>query len=112
MRHAAPALHTTHPHTGTKGHPNRGWIAAVVIVMLGGFAANSILSTPQASVDLAAPPALVAPVPAAASGGTPGIQAGDSADVTAAVRNWAWETPSTDRAPSRTQDLEELWLPR
>jgi hypothetical protein len=112
MRHASPALPTTHPHAGAKGHPSLGWIAAALTVMVGGFVANSMLSTPQASVDRAAPPALVAPVPAAVSADSYGGQSVDSQEVTAAVRNWTWETPSSNHAPSKAQDLEELWLPR
>lgn len=89
-----------------------GRLGAVVLVLLGFAVTGSALF---GDVDAEAPRAGASPVAAAAAsvpGPAPGAGFAADPEIDVVVRNWVWETPSTDRRPAGHYDLDELWLPR
>jgi hypothetical protein len=112
MKHASPAMPSlTRDATQERQPRGAGRIAGVLTLLAFGFAANSLLSTPQAE-----PPAVVgamsATVELPAAGYAPDASTAEAAEVDAAVRNWVWETRTPEHRPQARYDFEELWLAR
>lgn len=102
---AAPSLRREEQH-----QRNRSLLAGLVLLLGFGVTASALMDTPS---ERPAP----AQHAAAAAVGAPAAPASEVVDptelpeVTAAVRDWVWET--REPPPSAgTYDLEELWLPR
>jgi hypothetical protein len=107
-----PSLPSAGPH-GRTGPTSR--LRTSVLLVLGfAFTAAAVIGVPEK--ETAAPMALAAPV-AGAYEASPGSLTGafpvDSPEVTAAVRDWTWETPSAAVVRSTEHyDFTELWLAR
>lgn len=113
MNDHLPAMPSQHELTRPGREPRgAGRVASVLTLLAFGFAANALLSTPQALAPAEPQAARPTTEQMMASETAPGLATAESPEVTAAVRNWIWETPGTDRRSPAGYDFEELWLPR
>ncbi len=86
-------------------------ITAALLLLLGfGFTASALVESPDpAQRDRGHLTARAVAVEAAAIADPSAVQ---SPEVTAAVAQWAFETPAEKRPSPGSYDWEELWLPR
>lgn len=100
----APSLRLEERH-----QPSRSLLAGVVLLLGFGFTASALMGTVSerpAPVQHAAPAVGLAAAPASEVAAPTELP-----EVTAAVRDWAWE--AREPPPSAgSYDPEELWLPR
>lgn len=108
---AQPSLHASRP----TGQAPVARLRGSILLALGfAFTGAALLGAPEK--EAAAPVTRATPAAggyAAAPASAPAAYLADSPEVSAAVRDWVWETPSavTSRA-SEHYDFEELWMPR
>ena len=111
MKDALPSLPAAPLHAEQRRNRFSARLTAGLLLLLGfGFTGSALLGN-------APEPATVAPAVQTSAATAPSgpqdetIGPADTPEVSAAVRNWVWETPSASR-PAGVSDTEELWLPR
>ncbi len=87
------------------------WTTAFVVAVGFGFMGSALIDASEPTNRAASlRTAMVAATAMDIGGPTAGHA--ENSEVDHAVRNWAWETKSSESKPSGTYDLEELWLAR
>jgi hypothetical protein len=111
MKDALPAQSPSPLHAEQRRNRLSARLTAGLLLLLGfGFTGSALLGNAPEPATVA-PAAQTSAAPAPSGPQDEAIVPADAPEVSAAVRNWVWETPSTS-PPAGVNDTEELWWPR